>query len=263
MSRLKVLSSNDVDQFIEEGFTYLREGFTRSIAEPVLEQVWSGLSVEHGIERDDRSTWQREAVVVSDPPTGPAVSALYSERVRAAFDDLLGAGRWVERGERTGAWPITFPGFADKPWQPKAGWHIDGGGHRHVNCPNQALIAIMLFSDIGPGDGGTAIRVGSHKTSARVLQEAEPEGMSHSEFINLGTQAGHHLPFVEAQGQLGDVVLCHGYVSHSASHNTGMEPRIITNNCIALHEPTNLNRDDPSAYSPFERSIVEALKTVA
>lgn len=260
MAKYKVLSEAQVERFMEDGFTCLRGGFPRAMAEPVLAQVWANLPPDLGIRRDDPTTWKHAVAMPAAGPKGPEVAALYTPRVRAAIDDLVGEGRWVERGERTGAWPITFPGFATKPWKSKDGWHIDGGGQRRLNGPQQGLIAIMLFSDIGPGDGGTAIRVGSHKCGVRALLDAEPAGLSTNELNTLGPGTSKDLPVIEAQGEIGDLVLCHAYLVHSGSENTGQRPRIITNNCITLHEPMRFDRENPDDFSPLERSIVEVIR---
>lgn len=252
------LSQDQIDDFLAHGFTLLKEGFSRDLAEPVLDQVWSLLPPELELRRDDPASWKHPTAKPTSGPVGPEVAALYTPRIRRAFDDLLGAGRWIERGERTGAWPFIFPGFAQGPWRDTSGWHVDGGGQRTLTAPTQALIAIMLFSDITPGAGGTALRVGSHRATARILQDADPEGLTVTQLNQRAAMATADFPVVEAQGQVGDVLLCHGYIVHSASTNLGDQPRIITNNCIALHEPANLNRPDSADYSVYERSLIEA-----
>ncbi|MCX5658629.1 MAG: phytanoyl-CoA dioxygenase family protein [Planctomycetota bacterium] len=259
MATPKVLSPEQIEQFIEEGYTRLEAGFPREWAAPVLDQVWA--LVGDGVKRDDPSTWKQNVVSPTGGPKGPDVARLYTERVRAAFGDLVGEGRWVERGDRTGAWPIILPGFATKPWKDMNGWHVDGGGQRRLRGKQQALIAIMLFSDISPGEGGTALRPGSHKIMSRCLAEAEPTGLTTGEFNHQVTVQTSQIPPIEAQGQVGDLVLCHAYMAHSSSTNTGDRPRVITNNCIALHEEMNLDRADPAEFSALERSIVQAIAT--
>ena len=252
------LTAAEIEQFETQGFTYLRGAFSRQQAAPVLDQVWASLETESGVHRHDPSTWTQPRIAPKTSPTGPDVAALYTPRVRAAFDDLLGHGRWVERGDRTGAWPIRMPGFATD-WASTGDWHIDGGGQRTLTSGSQALIAIMLFSDIGPGDGGTAVRVGSHLTSARALHAAGDDGLIHGAFIGAGVAASAGLPVVEAQGELGDLVLCHGYLVHSSSANCGTHPRIITNNCITLHSPALLDRPHAPDTSPYERTLRAAI----
>ena len=260
MRTLKVFSPSEIEQFIEEGYVYLRGGFTRAQAEPVLQQVWDLIP---DTKRDDPSTWKKPLDAPKGGPKGPDVAALYTPRVRAAFDDLLGEGYWAERGERTGAWPFAFPGF-DKPpsVEPAEGWHIDGGGThpRPLNSPVQALIAIMMFSDVGPGDGGTAVRPGSHKIAARIIRDGPVEGYPYGGPDGLLSRVLAHPtwpPAVESNGQIGDLIICHGLIVHSRYPNTSKDKvRIITNNCISLRENAVLDRADPQDYTPYETSMV-------
>ena len=116
---------------------------------------------------------------------------------------------------------------------------------------------IFLFSDIEPGDGGTAISVGSHKTTARVLKEAEPDGLDVHELAKrVGSLPRENM--LEATGEAGDVFVMHPFMLHARSMNTGKRVRFICNPCISLKEPMKLQRDDQE-YSAVERAIVEAL----
>ncbi|GBG06427.1 hypothetical protein PAT3040_00954 [Paenibacillus agaridevorans] len=46
---------------------------------------------------------------------------------------------------------------------PNVGWHWDGIHFRHyVDAPDQGLVCLCLFSDIGPQGGGTLVVEGSH-----------------------------------------------------------------------------------------------------
>lgn len=65
--------------------------------------------------------------------------------------------------------------------------------------------------------------------------------------------------FVEMTGEIGDVILLHPLMMHSASKNYLRIPRIITNPPVALKKPFNFARDDPSEYSVVERKTLKAL----
>jgi hypothetical protein len=171
----------------------------------------------------------------------------------------LGEGRWHPLNG-LGWWPITFPGFDEKPWkEPQGGWHVDGiQFHHHVNSPDQGLLPIPIFSDIEPGHGGTAISVGSHKLTARILQQSEPDGLSCGELAKA-VQLHPREKVVEVQGRIGDVVLLHPFMLHANSPNCGVAPRIICNPCVRLREPMDLQRANPDGYSAVERAIANAL----
>lgn len=53
--------------------------------------------------------------------------------------------------------------------------------------------------------------------------------------------------------------LLHPFMLHSASRNLLRNPRIITNPPVALKEPFNYNRSDPSEYSLVEQKTLRDL----
>lgn len=65
--------------------------------------------------------------------------------------------------------------------------------------------------------------------------------------------------FHEMTGEIGDVILLHPLMCHSASRNSLRIPRIITNPPVSLKEPFNFDRDDPSQYSLVEKKTLKEL----
>ena len=60
-----------------------------------------------------------------------------------------------------------------EPWGPDGRWHIDGYGFHHYLFSSEiGLVAIMLFTDVHPDGGGTAVAEGSHRLAARILFES-------------------------------------------------------------------------------------------
>jgi hypothetical protein len=247
----KVLSEADVDQFVERGHCIVKGAFPQALADRALDQVWAELPCD----RDDPTTWTERFHHVPKAFDGGPFTASWTDRVHDAFDDLLGEGRWNRRTEQ-GWWPVIFPGFDAGPWRPPAdGWHVDGQQfHHHVDSPDQALLPIFVWSDIGPGDGGTAIAEGSHRVTARILAEHEPAGLDHVTLTNL-VAAEPRPSVVEANAEAGDVVLLHPFVLHTGSANTGTRVRFITNPCITFKDPMDLR----SPTSVVERSIADAV----
>ena len=251
---LKLLRPTEVEQFIECGFVAVRQAFSQDTAQAVLQWVWEKM----GQDPHDRSTWTKPVVHLRDFLHGEPFSQVYTPRLRAAMDDLLGADRY-DCPNRSGWWPVRFPGHHQPPWRPPTdGWHVDGSQfHHRLASPDQGLLMIIIFSPIAAGDGGTAISLGSHKQCARVLQAAEPQGLSPQE---LG-KAMRQYPLgtvIEANGQPGDVFIHHPMMNHAASANCGDHPRIITNKCVPLREPLNF---DPAVrpLSPVELGVTRAL----
>lgn len=65
--------------------------------------------------------------------------------------------------------------------------------------------------------------------------------------------------FVEVTGEVGDVVLLHPLMLHSAAKNHLRIPRVITNPRVALKEPFNFNRENPEDLSLVEKKTLKAL----
>lgn len=253
---MKVLSASEIEQFIELGYVVIREAFPREISREVLPWVWEQMNLKP----DDPAGWKQAMVHVRKFFVGGAFEGVYTPRLRGAVDDLLGEGRW-QVPNRSGWWPVRFPGFESKPWKPpESGWHIDGiQFHHHINAPDQGLLGILIFSDIEPGDGGTAISLRSHREAARILAKSEPTGLTPGEFSNQ-VAALPRPEVLEITGRIGDVALMHPFMLHSASANTGSKVRIVTNKCFPLHEPMRLDRPVESDHSPVEEAIRRALR---
>lgn len=253
--KLKVFTPSEIEQFIEEGYVVLREGFPRRVAAEIRARLWEKM----GLREDDPAGWKQPLVHIKEALGGAPFSEVWTQRVFDAFDDLMGAERY-RKPQTIGWFPVSFPGFEAPPWRaPEKGWHVDGiQFHHHVYSRDQGLLPIVILSDIGPGDGGTAIDLGSHKLAARILAESEPAGLDIQE---LGKRVAQH-PFkkvVEANGQAGDIFMHHPMIRHARSANTGRSVRFICNPCIVLHEHMNLKREREEDYSPVERAIVRAL----
>jgi hypothetical protein len=60
-------------------------------------------------------------------------------------------------------------------------------------------------------------------------------------------------------GQVGDVILLHPLMVHSATQNGKRLPRIITNPPVALRAPFNFDREDESEYSLVELKTIQEI----
>src|SRR5438105_3056391 len=110
---LKVLTQSQVDQFVEEGYTLLKDAFGPDTAR----QVRTALFREIGLKEDDSSGWTQPVIHLQKSFNGSPYSDAYTSKLAGAFDDVMGEGRWNAQ-DRLGWWPITFPGFHKGPWQP-------------------------------------------------------------------------------------------------------------------------------------------------
>src|SRR5690349_18268597 len=146
---LSVLSQEQVDQFMERGYTVVEEAFPRKQALAAQEFLWERLA-ERGVQKDDRSTWQEPMVRMQENYNDPVFDQCTTERLVAATEDLLGRGRRLVQTKGWGWWPVNFASGADQPWDvPTAGWHWDGSHFRHyVDAPDQGLLMLCIFSEI-------------------------------------------------------------------------------------------------------------------
>lgn len=65
--------------------------------------------------------------------------------------------------------------------------------------------------------------------------------------------------FHEMTGNVGDVILMHPLMVHSASRNSLRIPRIITNPPVSLVHPFNFDRNHPAEYSLVELKTLQSL----
>ncbi|CAE6522317.1 unnamed protein product [Rhizoctonia solani] len=143
-------------------------------------------------------------------------------------------------------------------------WHCDGDFFLHfLDSPEQALLVIPLYSNINPRGGGTYIAEDSIGVIARWLRD-HPEGVvpgmgpGEGKF-DFGARLKECDVFTEMTGELGDVILLHPLILHSASKNHTRSIRLITNPPVSLKEPFNFNRHDPSEFSLVERKTLKEL----
>lgn len=65
--------------------------------------------------------------------------------------------------------------------------------------------------------------------------------------------------FLEMTGEVGDVILMHPLMLHSASKNLLRISRVITNPPVSLKEPFNFDRDNKDDYSLVELKTLKDL----
>ena len=248
----RVLDAAQVRRFIEDGFVRLDDAFPRSLADQGRALLWR----DTGCDPEDAATWTRPVIRLGDYPQQPFNDAVNSPRLRQAFDELVGEGRWLPRGS-LGTFPIRFPSREDPG---DDGWHVDasfagpdGEWRINVNSRGRALLMLFLFSDVSERDAPTRIRVGSHRDVARLLAPAGEDGF---EFMELARQldATAGCSVVTATGAAGTVYLCHPFLVHAAQRNVDGRPRFLAQPPLLPAQPFRLQRDDGD-YCAVEAAI--------
>lgn len=151
-------------------------------------------------------------------------------------------------------------------------WHVDGDFFTHyLDSPEQSLLLIPLYTKIVPGGGGTMICPEGIPIIAKHLYE-HPEGVT-PRMVPTGQEPQHkdlgwfteriqqfpRAAFHEMTGDVGDVVIMHPLMMHSASKNTLRTLRIITNPPCNMKEPFRFDRDNREDFSLIELKTLSAL----
>ena len=262
-SGASALTRAQEEQFVYEGFVKVEDAFPRSLAEACCEILWR----ESGCRAGDPATWTRPVIRIGDRPEEPFRRAANSEKLHAAFDQLVGVGRWVPR-ESLGGFPLRFP-HGDDPGD--TGWHIDASfppdgdwtnyTNWHINLVSKgrALLMLFLFTDVGEMDGPTRIRIGSHLRIAPILPDKGEAGLAFMDIASAALKVTADLAEVNATGPAGTVYLCHPFLVHAAQSIRGVRPRFIAQPPLYSSMPFSLNRSDGS-YSLVERAILLGLE---
>jgi hypothetical protein len=251
---IEVQRSNEIElqRFIHDGFLRVDHAFSQALADECRELLWR----DTGCDRDDPTNWKRPVIRLGDYPQEPFRRAANTPALHAAFDQLVGAGRWLPRSS-LGTFPIRFPSPddpGDTGWHADASFQGDDGSLRlNVTSRGRALLMLFLFSDVGPADAPTRVRVGSHLDVPRPLQPAGDAGLSYLELAEK-LKVTVDRPVELATGEAGTVYLCHPFLIHAAQPHHGSRPRFVAQPPLYPAEPLQLHRDDRS-YSPVEIAI--------
>jgi hypothetical protein len=171
------------------------------------------------------------------------------------------------RRDGLGTFPVRFP-HPDDPGD--AGWHMEGsytvegeqGYWLNLRSRGRALLMLFLFSEVGPDDAPTRVKVGSHLDVPPFLVAAGERGMFFGAAAAAMDAAGKLNAPDRAQalatGHPGDVYLCHPFLIHAAQPHRGREPRFMAQPPLMPVAPLELSRAD-GAYSPVEQAVLRGL----
>jgi len=250
-----------IEQFITDGFVRIDDAFPRELAEAARAILWKAT----GCSADDPATWTKPVIRLGAFTDPPFIEAANTSQLHAAFDQLVGPGRW-RRPVAMGTFPVRFPSAVDPG---DAGWHIDVSfgtdtpdfmsWRANIHSKGRALLMLFLFSDIGEDDAPTRIRVGSHTDIARQLAPAGDEGLTLRDLAADGFATSAHRPIVTATGNAGTVYLCHPFLVHAAQPHHGSRPRFLAQPPLLPADPDNRPHGDLNAV---EQATARALNRV-
>ena len=268
-THLTTLGRAQADHFVEHGYVVIPDCLDTELARRWTERACRRLGYDPG----DSSTWREEIVWMDRHTTAPVREI--SPRGWGALCDVVGGEEridprvyeiesrhftTIDSFEWSDAFIVNFRRGADQRWQaPSAavrGWHKDGSYFRHfLDSREQALLVVLLWSDVAPRGGGTFIAPDSVPVVARYLAQ-RPQGAGPGEFGDLVHECRE---FMELTGPCGTLAILHPFMLHASSHNHSGRPRFMSNPPIVLREPMQLQRSDPGTYSLLERATLHAL----
>jgi len=271
MGAYKVLTEEQVQSFLDKGYLVVKDCLDAGIASRWIDEAYARL----GYDKNDPSTWEKDIVWLDHHNQLPVHEV--APKAWAALLDVIGGEERLETEVKkigpghfttinsflwSDAFIVNFHRGADQPWQPPSpqvkGWHKDGSYFRHfLDSREQALLPIVLWSDMLHQGGGTFIAPDSVRLVARYLYQ-HPEGVGPGDF-NFATLISQCTQFEEVTGQAGDFVICHPFMLHASSQNVIGKPRFMSNPPIVLKEPMNLNREKPGDFSLLERATLHYL----
>jgi len=236
MDSVRGMDIIDVDRFIADGFVKVEAAVPRAVGDQARALLWEQI----GLSPEDRAGW-REPVVWALGIGRPFVEVSGSARVGAALDLLAGPGGWVP-WVGVGNIPIRFPRVAPAD---DRGWHLDAsvalpGGEWAVGGRPESLLMLTLYSEVGPDDAPTRIRVGSHRDAAAVLAGRIMDPFEAGPVVDAAS-AGR--PVAYATGSPGDVYLVHPFTVHAADEHRGGEPRFMSQTPVFLSAPLEVSGD--------------------
>jgi hypothetical protein len=250
------LTQQQVDSFVTDGFVRIDRAVPAPIARRCQDELW----LATGYDPDDPSTWTDTLVRLGNIATPPFREAATTPELHEAFNQLVGPGCWLPR-TGLGTFPLRFPGAGDAK---EAGWHLEGGfagadGSMRVNLRSRgrALLMLFLFSDVGPDDAPTLIRVGSHLDVPGHLHSYGDEGREWMDLCTAVVPASANRPMSLATGSVGDVYLCHPFLVHSAQQHRGDTPRFMGQPPLLPTQDLDLAAELPS---PVAQAVLHGLQ---
>jgi hypothetical protein len=250
------LTADQVQSFIDDGFVKVDDAFNRDLARQCRSELWADM----GLSPDRPESWTEPVVRIGSKSSPPFVAAANTPRLHAAYDALVGPGRWLAP-QGLGTFPIRFPSSESAG---DDGWHVDVSfgtenpgfmeWRANVMSRGRALLMLFLFSDVGPDDAPTRIRKGSHMTIARELLPHGKAGATLRQLSAEGFSSTQDCEVALATGGAGTVYLCHPFLVHAAQPHRGSKPRFMAQPPLV----PRMEFDPKLAPSPVQLAIRKA-----
>ena len=258
--KVKTLSSEEINDFINNGYIKLENAFSPEMANECMGILWKHTGCSH----DDPETWMQPVIRIGELTDIPFLKAANTEILHSAFDQLVGKDNWIPK-ESLGSFPIRFP---SKEPAVDTGWHVDASfpgedlgnyfeWRINVASKSRGLLMLFLFSDVTDQDAPTILKIGSHLDVAKILAPAGEKGLS---FMELAQQLNTIPERQEAlaTGKAGTVYLCHPFMVHAAQDHRGTNPKFMAQPPLMTRNDFELKENDQSVCL-VEKAIMRGL----
>jgi hypothetical protein len=254
----------DLGAFMRDGYVSVRGAVDAETAAACQELIWAAME-RRGVRRDDPGSWPPLVEGLDDLAGEPFMAAYLAPALTAAYDELIGPGRWERSVRSADLGETVVVRFPAEDERANAGYHIeasyaapDGSSAGWVNIRSRArgLLALFLLTDVGRRDAPTRLLCGSHLAVPQFLAPYGEAGTdSDADFWRPSTLC---MTSAHATGKAGDVFLCHPFIVHTATWpHRGAGPRMIAQPAVSAPDGFMLDGSDPS---PVARAIVEGLE---
>lgn len=265
ISTRRLLTNEDVERFIEDGYLIVRNCF-----DPKAYWHWVEESLAKAdMKIDDESTWPDEEVGHFQTPNAgyEAECKDMAPKLWDAICDLVGGEeRILQPLKLRSAFTCNFNYRASQEWVPPGTqakrWHKDGATYRQfLDSPEFTLLPLMYWTDAEHQGGATFCSPGSvkyvvtqlnkHREGLNKIGAAEDATTYRNGFEEWGR-------FEELVCNAGDAVIMHAFLMHTISYNIKKSPRVMGRCTPRLLGPLNFNRLDGD-YAPIEQIVLRKL----
>jgi hypothetical protein len=87
---MRALSDDQIQQFIRDGFIRIDRAFPRELADEARTILWR----DTGCDPHNQATWTKPVIRLSGYKDAPFLKAERTPVLHAAFDQIVGEGRW-------------------------------------------------------------------------------------------------------------------------------------------------------------------------
>lgn len=257
---MEKLSNKQIEQFIEWGYVKIENAFSQEVADSCRAILWKAVEVSP----DQPETWTQPVIRIGEIDLEPFKQAANTSILLNAFNQLA-FDNWLPR-MTLGTFPIRFP---SKETANDTGWHVDASfpgedsknyleWKINIKSKGRALLMLFLFSNTTEKDAPTKIKVGSHLSVSKLLQQEGEEGLT---FMQLAEKL-KNLPQrneITATGSAGTVYLCHPFLVHAAQHHRGTEPKFMAQPPLLSKRDFNIKKP-VELRCPIEKAIIKGIE---